>query len=113
MNAQVPITDLNSLFEELDAGVFGQKVATALSDVALGVVSTGKPGEVTITFAMKQIGDSRQLEMSHKLKYSRPTAKGKLSEENTTKTPLYVGSRGALTLIPDTQQGLFVDKSKD
>lgn len=32
-----------------------------------------------------------------------PTAKGKRSEENTTKTPLYVGRGGKLTLFPENQ----------
>lgn len=111
MNQNAQITNLETLFDELDAGVFGQRIATALSDVALATVSQERKtkGKVVVTFDLTQIGDSRQVEVSHTLSYVRPTAKGKISEENTTSTPLYVGSRGALTLIPDTQQKLFAE----
>lgn len=110
---QHPITNLEQLFEELDAGVFGQKAARALSDVALGVINNERSvtGEVALIFKVKRIGNSRQVEVAHCLKYTRPTANGKASEENTTSTPLYVGQRGALTLIPDTQQKLFDGKA--
>lgn len=111
MNSAVQTTNLEQLLGDLDGGVFAQKIATALSDAALAVAHTRKKGDVTVTFSMKPIGDSSQVEIAHTLKYTRPTAKGKVSEENTTSTPLYVGARGALTLIPDTQQRLFADRA--
>jgi len=110
MNQPIQTTNLEHLLGDLDGGVFAQKIATALSDAALAVAHTGKTGSVTVTFAMKRIGDSSQVQVDHKLAYSKPTAKGKVTEENTTSTPLYVGARGALTLIPDTQQRLFAER---
>lgn len=107
------VTNLEQLLGDLDGGVFAQKIATALSDVALAVAHTGKAGEVTIKFPMKRIGESTQVQVDHRLAYSKPTARGKVSEENTTSTPLYVGARGALSLIPDTQQRLFADSKKE
>lgn len=96
-------TNIADLLGDLDAGVFAEKIGRALNDVAAGVVANGKAGKVTITLDLKQIADSRQVDVSHKLAYIAPTAKGKRSEENTTSTPLYVGQRGRLTLFPENQ----------
>ncbi len=103
----IKITDVDTLFQELDAGILAQRLGKALSHVGLGVVNTGKKGKVTLTFAFEQIGESNQVEIDHTLKVEEPTPKGKLIEENTTSTPMYVGSRGVLSIIPDTQQKLF------
>jgi len=110
-----PVTNLETLFEELDGGVFAQKLAAALSDVALGVViqDSKRKGKVSLEFTIQRIGDSRQVQLTHKLKYVRPTAKGATSAEDTTSTPLYVGARGALTLMNDTQQNLFAEPPRD
>lgn len=101
--AEQPLTDVNELLDDLDAGVFREKIARALSDAAAGCVQHGKAAKVVLSFDLKQIADSRQVDMSHKLTYSIPTAKGKRGEENTTKTPLYVGTRGKLSLFPENQ----------
>lgn len=100
-------TDINNVLAELDAGQFGQKINRALSDVALGVVTTGKVGKVTITFDLKQIASSLQVNVSHSLKFVRPTGNGKVTEENATATPMHVGVGGKLTLFPEKQEKLF------
>lgn len=97
---------ISTLIDDLDAGVFAQKVTTAIAQAALGVVSTGKKGKVTITFDLARIGESNQVQVAHGLKYVKPTAKGKVMEEDTTSTPLHVGPRGHLTLFPESQQAL-------
>lgn len=104
--ADQPTTDINALLDDLDAGVFREKLGRALTDVAAGVVQHGKAGDVTIKLSLKQIADSRQVNCDHKLTYTQPTAKGKKSEENTTSTPLYVGRGGTLSLFPE-EQGKF------
>jgi len=100
-------TQFNDVLPELDAGVFAQKIDRALSDVALGVVTTGKVGKVVITLDMKQIANSHQVNLSHSLKYVKPTGNGKVTEDNTVATPMYVGPGGKLTLFPDNQEKLF------
>lgn len=92
---------------DLDAGVFAQKMEAALHDVAMGVVSTGKTGKVTITFDLRQIASSNQVSVKHKLTFVRPTEKGRVSEENTTETPMHVGVRGKLSLYPESQPDLY------
>jgi hypothetical protein len=108
------LTVLDTLFEELNAGVFRQQVERALSDVALGVVTHGeknKKGKVTLTFDMVRIGESNQVNLTHKLEYRAPTARGKRTEDATSQTPLHVGRDGRLTLMPDTQNDMFKDES--
>lgn len=92
---------------ELDAGVFAGKINRALSDVAMGVVQTGKKGKVSITLDMEQIANSHQVKLKHSLKYIKPTGNGKVTEENATETPMHVGPRGKLTMFPDNQEKLF------
>jgi hypothetical protein len=100
-------TDLNEFLGDMEAGVFAQRVAVALSEAALGVVTTGKPGKVTITFDMKQIADGSQVAVAHKLEYHKPTMKGRVREESTGKTPYHVGPGGRITLFPENQGDLF------
>jgi hypothetical protein len=100
-------TNVSQLLKDLDAGVFEQKIAHALSQVAAGVVDHGRAGRVQVTFDLKQIGESHQVACVHKLVFSQPTSKGKVSEENTTETPLYVNAGGELTLFPNNQARMF------
>ncbi|HEB94353.1 MAG TPA: hypothetical protein ENI94_13010 [Gammaproteobacteria bacterium] len=97
------MTDINTTLNDLDAGIFMQKIDKALRDTALGVVTQGRIGKVIIELKLEQIGESNQVNMTHKLKYDKPTARGKLVEEDATETPLYVCRGGALSLMPDTQ----------
>lgn len=98
---------ITTLFEDLDAGVFAQKIQHAISQVALGVATTGKKGKLTITFDMDRLGETNQVKCVHTVKSSSPTPKGRITEENAGMTPLHVGAGGKLTLFPETQQPLF------
>jgi hypothetical protein len=106
------MSEFNELMADLNAGVFEQQIARALSDTALGVVTTGKKGKVTITFDLRQIGESSQVECTHSLSYSKPTQRGKSTEEASTKTPLHVGKEGKLSLFPHETGDMFA-KQKD
>jgi hypothetical protein len=98
---------LYDLFGELDAGVFINKVTRGLADVALGAVTTAKAGKVVLTFDIKQIGTSNQVNIHHSIKFVKPTPNGKVTEENTTETPVYVGVGGALSVLPEKQDKMF------
>lgn len=99
--------DIATLINDLDAGVFAEKLATAISKNAMAVVDTGKEGEVVITLKMKQIANHHQVEVSHKIKFVRPTMRGKVSEEDTTTTPMHVGRGGKLSFYPENQMDLL------
>lgn len=98
---------LNDTLDELDAGIFLAKAEEALKQVAMGVIATGKKGQVTITLDLDQINDSSSVMVKHTLKYNRPTKNGKTTEENTTSTPMYSDPLGYLTISPQTQDDLF------
>lgn len=105
-------TNVKNFLEDLEGGVFAEKIGRALSDVAAGVVDNGKAGKVVIQLDVKQIATSHQVNISHKLGYVKPTRNGKISEENTTETPMYVGSGGDMTLFPEGQDQLFDRQGK-
>lgn len=100
-------TDVQQFIEDLDGGVFIDKLAHALSAVAGSVDDYAKKGTVTVTFDMAKIGNSAQVMVKHKLAYNQPTARGKSTEEELTETPMYVGPKGAMTLMPLNQSDMF------
>ncbi len=99
-------TDIQQLLDDLNGGVLAQQVGQALSEVAAGVVGTGKAGSVTLKLDLKRIDRSAQVTMSHKLSLSAPTETGKYTDESTTSTVLHVNKGGRLTLVPEAQIGL-------
>lgn len=99
-------TDFQNMVGDLSAGVFAQQVGRALSDVAAGVVDTGKKGKVTLTFDIKRMGEAAQVVIAHRVAFKRPTMRGEATETTTSETPMYVGARGVLSLAP-MQQGLL------
>ena len=113
MSNQSTTTDFSELFSDLDGGVFAEKIGTALSLVARGVVEHAKKGKVVITLDLDRIGQSSQVAIAHKLAYNAPTARGCISEENETSTPAHVGRGGKVTLFPDNQADMFPKEAKN
>lgn len=99
-------TDVREFLEDLDGGVFEQKLAASLSSVAQGVAHHEKVGEVTVKLKLKPISGN-QIAVEHSLVTKRPTRRGDASETDATKTPMHVGRGGKLTLFPDTQEQMF------
>lgn len=104
-------TNMLDILPDLFAGVFLGQIDRAMSEAAIGVVAwgdKGKTGKVTIEFNMARIGETNQVNVKHSLTYSYPTRRGKKSETSATETPMHVGPRGRLTLMPQSEQhGLF------
>lgn len=100
-------TDVKEFLSDLDAGVFEQQLSKMISEVAGAVLDHNQMGKVSIILEMKRIGTSAQVMINEKLVYVRPTSKGKISEEYTTETPMYVGRRGKVSLFPEDQGQLF------
>ncbi|WP_431688772.1 hypothetical protein [Hahella sp. NBU794] len=100
-------TNVTNFIADLDGGVFEEKLSHALSLVASGVVEHNKTGKVKIELDISRIGNSYQVSIGHKLSFMAPTSRGKTSEEDSTQTPMHVGSKGKLTLFPEGQNQLF------
>lgn len=103
-------TDIQTVIADLDGGVLAEKLAHAISKVAAGVIDHNKKGSISLELKLERIGSSYQVSIEHTLKYKAPTAKGSVSEENTTSTPMHVGKGGRVSLFPENQGQLF-DKS--
>jgi hypothetical protein len=103
-------TKVDQFIADLDGGVLEEKLSSILSDVAASVIDHGRAGTVQLTLNIKQIGNSHQVQIDHVLKYKRPTSRGNISEDNATTTPMYVGTRGALSFFPENQSQMFDKK---
>lgn len=96
-------TDVGEFITDLDGGMFDRKLSIALSQVAAAAVDNDKAGEVTVKFSFAKIPGTKQVQCKHSLKFTRPTADGKASEEESRSTPLHVGRFGRLSLAPENQ----------
>jgi hypothetical protein len=105
-------TDITEFLQELDAGVFAEKVGHELSQIAMAVVEHGRPGRLQVTLDFKQIGHHHQLTVKHTMTSTRPTLRGKKTEEDATDTPMHVGRGGKMTFFPDTQMDLIPKEPK-
>lgn len=100
-----PGTDFAQLIGDLDAGVLLEKLSSEISKMALACVTHGRTGKMELTLEMKQIGHNNQVNITHKMKSTVPSLRGRKIEEDITQTPLHVGKRGKMTFYPDTQTG--------
>ncbi|HCC2509933.1 TPA: hypothetical protein M4169_004972 [Klebsiella pneumoniae] len=104
------MTNVPDFLGELDAGVFINKIAGALNTAALGVLNNGSKGKVVLTFDIDRMGNSieeKRVMIKHKLQYITPIPRGKVSEEDTTETPMFVNRGGKLTILQEDQGNLF------
>ncbi|MFT0212862.1 hypothetical protein VQ643_09625 [Pseudomonas sp. F1_0610] len=100
-------TNTTAFINNLNAGVFTEQVGRALSDVAAGVIDHGKKGTVSVTFDFTQIGETNQVKVTHKLKYTQPTKRGSKSEDTALDTPMYVSEQGVTIENPAPNGNLF------
>lgn len=96
-------TDPEQFINELGGGVFAEKLGAILSMVSAGCIDNKKPGEITIKLKIKPVGEQYINNVSHTLSYTRPTMRGKSSEEETGETQMHVGRGGRMTLFPEDQ----------
>ena len=100
-------TDTSKFIQDLNAGVFADQLGRALSDVAAGCIDHGKEGQVIITLKLKQIAQTNQVNITHKLDYVQPTKRGKKREDTTLDTPMYVTPVGLQLLQTNPTDQLF------
>jgi hypothetical protein len=107
---------LSGFIEECDAGEFSRKVQACLAEVSSGVSKTDKPGKLVMQFDIKptkasnQSGASVKVNVSSKLTYTKPTFNGKVSEENTTETPMHINKDHSISLLPTSHDDMFDTK---
>lgn len=104
-------TEASEFFEDLDGGVFADKVSRILGEVAGAVMDQEKKGQVVINLIIKPAGGS-QVMVSHDIAFKRPTLRGMAAENDTTNTPMHVGKGGKMTFFPENQTKLFSSEEK-
>ena len=102
----------SAIFEDLDGGIFDDKLGSILSQVAQAVIDYDKKGQVTITLDVSQIGSAHQVEVKHKLAFSKPTQRGTIKQDDTTSTPMHVGTGGAMSFFQEDQATMFGRKGE-
>lgn len=107
MSTQQREPSIISSMEEMDAGLLAKTLSYVLAQAALGTVQHNKKSKVVLTLELERIGDSAQVQVSHKIASTKPTLRGKISEEATTSTPMYTNTKGYLSVSPDTQIDIF------
>lgn len=103
-------TDVSQFLAELDGGHFERMLSIAMSESAAAAVDHQKKAVVTLQLSFEPIKGTHQVQVEHKLSFSRPTLEGKRSEEATRNTPMHVGKYGALSVQPPNQLA-FLDKA--
>ena len=88
-------TDVQAFIGELDGGVFETKIGAVLSEVASGVMNTKTKGKVSLNLEIEPFDENR-VKIKHKI-----------SEEDTTETPMYVNRGGRLTILQEDQGQLL------
>lgn len=104
------ITDATQFIADLGAGTLANQLGAAISAVSQGAVANNKKGKITLTLEIARIGDSTQVEIAHTLAFVEPTAKGKRSEDTTSKTPMHLNASGDVTLFANHTSQLFAEK---
>ena len=100
---------------DLDGGVFEEKLSRAISDVARSVVLSDdakRTGKVIVELTVSKIGES-QVQVAHKLSQKKLTAKGDVTENNTTSTPLFVHTSGKLSVFQQKQEDMFKAQTQE
>lgn len=104
--------DAAEFLHELDGGVFMMKLARALQDGALACTEHGREAQIAMTIKLKQINESNVVNAAHKVSYKHPTRNGAQTEEDETRTTLYVGQRGRLSISPEIQGDFGFGRAK-
>ncbi len=112
MTQKAKTAKICDVLPELDGTMFERKLDDAISEAGKRAVTHGKQAKVIIELTFKQISETQQVMIAHKLKSDLPTLKGKVIEEDTTETPMYVGVNGYLSTSPEKQKDLFPKNEK-
>lgn len=106
------LTDVPQFMGELGAGVFEEKLAHILSDVASAVLTNSKQGEVSIKLKMKRVGSTDQVNVEHTLAYKKPKKRGQISEDDSQETVMYVNEGFNLSQFPENQMDMLGNGEK-
>ena len=96
---------LNEFLAEVDSGAFERQLTAFLTEVS------------NVTFKIEPAATSAQngagikVKVVSTAKYSRPTPTGKINEETTTETPMWVNKDGSISLLAKSHDDLFAGQA--
>jgi hypothetical protein len=97
------VTKVDQFLTELDGGQFAVMLSEALSTTASMAVDLQRDGSINLSFKIKPIKGTMQVQIEHGIKFTKPTTEGKTTIEASRETPMHVGRGGALTIVPQSQ----------
>jgi hypothetical protein len=104
---------LNEFLAEVDSGAFERQLTAFLTEVSKSIYRFNKGGKLDVTFKIEPAATSAQngagikVKVVSTAKYSRPTPTGKINEETTTETPMWVNKDGSISLLAKSHDDLF------
>jgi hypothetical protein len=97
---------------EMDAGIFLDKVGRGLSDAGKAAIAHGKQAKVVLELTFKQLSNTQQCDVSHKIKTEIPHATGKTIDEDTKSTPMYIHTDGNISVFSEEQHHFDFSKAE-
>lgn len=106
------LTDTLEVLQDLDGGVFLEKLNRALTEAAGGAIDQTVQAKVNISFTLKPIGATAQVHVHHDLDYTVPTPNGTVQEKDKTATVMQVHTGGKLSFEAENQVPMFDRKGE-
>ncbi|WP_438863792.1 hypothetical protein [Neptunicella sp.] len=113
-----PTPVLDEFLSEVDTGAFHRQLTAFLQEVAGSVSRLDKPGKLMMQFDIKpakntaQTGAGSKVTVIAKSSYMRPTNAGKIAEESTSETPMWINKDNSITLLAKSHQDMFSNDNK-
>lgn len=110
-------TDVNEFITDLEAGIFANKLGTAISHCAAACIEKERQAEIKISLKFQRISEG-QVNVIHKIEFAYPTQRGNKREDETDSTAMHVNERGNVSLYPtapftrDAQGHLLTDMER-
>lgn len=92
-------TDVCEFFTDLEAGIFANKLGTAISHCAAACIEKERQAEIKISIKFQRISEG-QVNVIHKIEFAYPTQRGTKREDETDSTAMHVDDRGNVALYP-------------
>lgn len=104
-------TDVTQFLSEIDAGRLEAQLGHALSLCGRALLENDGTSKITLSFDLKRVAGSGQIQVASKMQYKHPTRAGELSEMCKGNTLMHVGRGGRLSFMPENQTDLFKSNS--
>ena len=110
-------TDSCEFITDLEAGIFANKLGTAISHCAAAAIEKERQAEIKISLKFQRISEG-QVNVVHKIEFLYPTQRGNKREDETDATAMHVSDHGVVSLYPpdpftrDAQGHLLTETTK-